>query len=44
VRTSVFDGAERTAYVEEHDAAAVNEDQLVLSWREFIGRANRYPA
>jgi hypothetical protein len=44
VRTGVFDGAELTVDVEEHHTAAVNEDQLALSWREFIGRSDRYLA
>jgi hypothetical protein len=38
VRTGVFDGVVFALDVEEHDAAAVDESELALSWREFIGR------
>jgi hypothetical protein len=44
VRTRVFDGAKLAVDVEEHDAEAVNEDKLALSWREFIGRSDRHLA
>jgi hypothetical protein len=44
VGTRVFDSAEFAANVDEHDAAAVNEDWFALSWRELIGRSDRYLA
>jgi hypothetical protein len=44
VRTGVFDGVEFALDVEKHNAAAFEEGELALSWREFIGRPDRYLA
>ena len=40
--TRVVECADRAVDVEQDNAAAIDEGQFALAWREFIDRANRY--